>query len=133
MGALRSLLGVLRVLPKSWFLEAKVLKMRRRLGKKHRKLWLGAFISSAFVNTVNLCAGERRNGKKNVINSPEKLVEEKRRGVDSKVQLLKGCSFHLDQWYITRGPRCQGQHCSDTFPTIVYTGYLLAVPMKHTV
>lgn len=61
-------------------------------------------ISFVFVYTVNLCAGERSNGNKHLISNAENLVEEEGRGVGFKVQLLKGCSFHLDQWSITKGP-----------------------------
>lgn len=61
-------------------------------------------ISFVFVYTINLCVGERSNGNKYLISNPENLAEEEGRGVDSKVQLLKGCSFHLDQWPITKGP-----------------------------
>ena len=69
-----------------------------------QKAVVGDIISSVFVYTVSLCAGDRSNGNKHLISSPENLAEEEGRGVDSKVQLLKGCSFYLDQWSIAKGP-----------------------------
>lgn len=59
---------------------------------------------------MNHCARKRRKGSKCLISTPEKLMEEEERGGDVKVQLLKECSFYLNQRYITKGSWCQGQH-----------------------
>ena len=97
-----------------------------------QKAVVGDIISSVFVYTVSLCAGDRSNGNKHLISSPENLAEEEGRGVDSKVQLLKGCSFYLDQWSIAKGPRCQGWCWPDTFSAMIYVGSLPVNPKKHT-
>lgn len=99
MGALESFLGMSWVLLKSWFLEAKAAEVKRRLEKRCRKLWLRTCLP-ALVSTANRCAGGSSKGREHVINSPEKLGEERESRGDSKARFPNKRSFCLNQWYI---------------------------------
>lgn len=73
----------------------------------------------ALVNNANLWAGEWEQTFDKLFRN---ACRRERKEGDSKVRLLKGCSFHLNHWYITKGSRFQEQHSLGALPTVVNIG-----------